>query len=217
MMRFILLLMALCSTVKAVEFKFIPVYNGEKIVLNKPTTMLSQDTISFKHLSWYISNFQILHQDSVILKDQKRFRLMNLDESQSLTLTLPEFSKGTHLTFILGIDSIGNTNTDFTGDLDPLFGMYWTWNSGYINFKAEGLSTACDTRKHEFQLHLGGYRSPYASFRRITIPLPVSQDIIMDIGKLIEKGIEQDCNVMSPGNKAYSMSSYFSTMFGVTK
>lgn len=29
------------------------------------------------------------------------------------------------------------------GDLDPLNGMYWAWNSGYINMKIEGITPKC--------------------------------------------------------------------------
>ncbi|MDN3675869.1 hypothetical protein QWY90_00740 [Flavobacterium paronense] len=53
------------------------------------------------------------------------------------------------------------------GDLDPTKGMYWAWQSGYINIKIEGKSTSCKTRNNEFQFHIGGYREPNYMMRKV--------------------------------------------------
>jgi hypothetical protein len=55
------------------------------------------------------------------------------------------------------------------GDLDPIKGMYWAWQSGYINMKIEGKSSSCRTRKNEFQFHIGGYLSPYYAMRKVAL------------------------------------------------
>ena len=44
----------------------------------------------------------------------------------------------TSLEFNLGVDSLHNHSGDQAGDLDPMYGMIWTWNTGYIFFKHEG-------------------------------------------------------------------------------
>lgn len=61
------------------------------------------------------------------------------------------------LTFSFGVDSLKQTHPNYSGDLNPLKNMYWTWQSGYIQLKAEG--KVCRNGKWEdFQLHLGGFR-----------------------------------------------------------
>ena len=57
--------------------------------------------------------------------------------------------------FQIGIDSLTNVSGDLDGDLDPALGMYWAWNSGYINMKLEGKSSSCKSVKKEFQFHIG--------------------------------------------------------------
>lgn len=42
------------------------------------------------------------------------------------------------ITFSLGVDSLKQAKPLYSGDLNPLKYMYWTWQSGYIQLKAEG-------------------------------------------------------------------------------
>jgi hypothetical protein len=48
----------------------------------------------------------------------------------------------TSIEFNLGVDSLHNHSGDQAGDLDPMYGMIWTWNTGYIFFKHEGYFTS---------------------------------------------------------------------------
>jgi len=48
----------------------------------------------------------------------------------------------TSIEFNLGVDSLHNHSGDQAGDLDPMYGMIWTWNTGYIFFKHEGNFTS---------------------------------------------------------------------------
>ena len=43
----------------------------------------------------------------------------------------------------LGVDSVLNYNGVHEGALDPINGMYWTWQTGYIHCKLEG-KIICD-------------------------------------------------------------------------
>ena len=40
--------------------------------------------------------------------------------------------------FSMGVDSLKQAKPLYSGDLNPLKNMYWTWQSGYIQLKAEG-------------------------------------------------------------------------------
>ena len=63
-----------------------------------------------------------------------------------------------HLTFSFGVDSLKQTQPNYSGDLNPLKNMYWTWQSGYIQLKAEGKVCRNNGIWEDFQLHLGGFR-----------------------------------------------------------
>lgn len=65
-------------------------------------------------------------------------------------------------TIQLGIDPELQMASDFKGPLDPIHGMYWTWNSGYIQLKCTG-ELISKTSQHEqhFELHLGGMQAPW--------------------------------------------------------
>jgi hypothetical protein len=71
--------------------------------------------------------------------------------------------------FLLGIDSADQVRGAQTGVLDPVKGMFWTWNSGYQSFKIEGYSPLSTQPAHSFAFHIGGYRSPYSTVWNIRI------------------------------------------------
>jgi hypothetical protein len=67
------------------------------------------------------------------------------------------------ISFTIGVDSLRSTMdvSNRHGVLDPAQGhdgMYWTWNSGYIFFKMEGISPAAPLEQdNKFYYHIGGY------------------------------------------------------------
>ena len=118
--------------------------------------------------------------------------------------------------FLLGVDSLTNVSGAFGGDLDPIKGMYWAWNSGYINLKLEGTSPGSPYPSHGFELHLGGYLPPNATAQRVVLPEPGSEGVVVrvDILPLLEAAdVRTKCNVMSPGDAAVRLSRVAATMF----
>jgi hypothetical protein len=93
------------------------------------------------------------------------------EATQSIIIDVPE---GTYdkLSFTLGVDSMANTSGANGGDLDPVKGMYWAWNSGYIMAKMEGRSRVCKTLHNAYEYHIGGYMPPYNTARQVTLKLP---------------------------------------------
>jgi hypothetical protein len=79
--------------------------------------------------------------------------------------------------FSVGVDSIYNTAGVLTGDLDPMLGMFWTWNTGYINARLEGISDSARAPAHRFTWDVGGYRSGQNTLRTVTILLPADDTI----------------------------------------
>lgn len=120
----------------------------------------------------------------------------------------------------MGIDSLTNVSGALGGDLDPTKGMYWTWQSGYINFKLEGKSQYCNTRNNEFQFHLGGYLQPFYCLQSLKMKVNNSQEIniVLDVKKIIDAIDLKSLNhVMSPGKDAMTLSIIAANSFTIYK
>lgn len=94
-------------------------------------------------LKYYFSHMTLVNEngDRVELYGHE---LIDHSVPSSLQLDQVEIPDGhyTALEFNLGVDSLHNHTGDQAGDLDPMYGMIWTWNTGYIFFKQEGYFTS---------------------------------------------------------------------------
>ena len=102
------------------------------------------------------------------------------------------------------------------GDLDPTKGMYWAWQSGYINFKLEGTSDACKSRNHEFQFHVGGYQQPFYCLKSLTFAVKQAQlmTINLDVKKILDNlDLKTHHHIMSPNKEAVILAQKISEAF----
>jgi hypothetical protein len=180
----------------------------------------NSDSIQFENLKYYISQIEFLKDNKIIWNEEQSYHLLDVatPESCRLSFNIPSSLDFNQLRFCLGIDSITNNSGALGGDLDPTRGMYWTWQSGYINIKIEGKSNLCQTRNHEFQFHLGGYQYPFNSLQ--TILLNVSDHEPMNVEfdlKQFFKSIDLSKNnhIMSPGLDAVMLSEKISKYFSI--
>ena len=193
-----------------------------KSPLHLDDSCYTKDSFYFSQLKLYISGIEFLNKDSVVWKEANSYHLLDASDAKSLYIVLSSAVdlKFTQLKFNLGIDSITNVSGAMGGDLDPTKGMYWTWQSGYINMKLEGKSKLCKTRNNEFQFHLGGYQNGENALQ--TIILNVSEnkeiDILIDLEKMLE-GIDLSWQnqIMSPGKEAVLLSEKFSKIFSIQR
>lgn len=123
------------------------------------------------------------------------------------------------LTFAIGIDSTASVSGALSGVLDPSKGMYWAWQSGYINMKMEGKSNSCKTRNNRFQFHVGGYLQPYCAWRTVELHPKVSGTslpIAVDLAELFSKiALSETNSIMIPGKRAIEMAEQSTKMFQV--
>jgi hypothetical protein len=121
------------------------------------------------------------------------------------------------VSFILGVDSATQSAGALDGELDPLKGMYWTWQSGYIHFKLEGMIRQADGNEQKITLHLGGYRSPNNSIQKISLLSSESLSAVtleLDLIDLIENVLSSHrFHIMSPGKDAVEFSEIISHAF----
>jgi hypothetical protein len=118
--------------------------------------------------------------------------------------------------FDIGIDSLTSVSENFDGDLDPALGMYWAWNTGYINLKLEGKSSSCTNIKKEFQFHIGGYLPKQNALQKIELEVAESQNIIINVELdrwLDALSLKETNSIMIPGEKALAMARIYKNMF----
>lgn len=118
---------------------------------------------------YYISNIKLKNENGTtytVPQDESYF-LVKEEDAKSQILTLKNIPEGNYseVTFTIGVDSLRNTAdiSKRTGALDignAGKDMYWSWNSGYIFVKAEGVSpqvAAGPDGQKRFRYHIGGF------------------------------------------------------------
>jgi hypothetical protein len=133
--------------------------NGKNVVLRDSSyNNFFGEQYNINKLKYYISNLKF--KGTAEVKEHKRdiYYLVNAAADENAFEV--ELQPGTydHLKFLLGVDSIRNCSGAQSGALDPVNDMFWTWNSGYVMFKLEGVSPASTADLQRIEHHIGGYK-----------------------------------------------------------
>ncbi len=182
--------------------------NHQQIVPDIQKQYYIFDTVPYQLTTFrfYISSIQLLDKNKVVWKEKNSYHLIDVFEKSKVDINIPSALIYDQLSFVIGVDSAIQASDVKGGDLDPMHGMYWSWQSGYIDFKFEGNSPVCDTRNHEFIFHIGGYKYPFSTQRKIVLNTPTSfsMNIGIDIANFLEiVFLQKNYHLMSPGNKAH--------------
>lgn len=208
---------------KTIHIKFHPIINGEAIKQNENYVIDSLNNVAkISALRFYVSAIHLIAYKGVAYEEINSFHLVDCFDEQKSTIQLqvPSDISFYQLYFNLGIDSTTNVSGAMGGDLDPTNGMYWTWQSGYINFKLEGVSSLCNTRKNEFHFHLGGYEFPYNSLQMLQLYVPFKEEINIDVNlsslfKTLD--LAKSNSIMSPSKEAMVLIQKVAAIFSVRK
>ncbi len=227
-MRFLLLLLYLHLSVfvligqsgldSSFALRVIPLMEGQALALDTAVYTHKGEPLQIETLRFYLSNIALLKGDQFVWQESESYHLIDAVDPTSFQLALgvPVGLAYDSIQFLLGIDSTTSVSGAMGGDLDPTKGMYWSWNSGYVNFKLEGTSPLCDSRNHEFQYHLGGYLPPFQSAQQIRLAVNEKEAmaIKIDIGKILkEVDLSQQTHIMSPGAEAQQLAEQIATLF----
>jgi hypothetical protein len=133
-----------------------------------PTT---KDTLTFQHLRYYITNIRLQRTDGSWWAQDESYYLVDASTATGSLLKLSGVPAGEYkaLSYMLGVDSARNVSGAQSGFLSPTYGMYWPW-TGYINIRAEGISTTSPTKA--FTYHLGGYSGADNTVRTLSYNFP---------------------------------------------
>ncbi|MBK7181482.1 MAG: hypothetical protein IPH89_00385 [Bacteroidetes bacterium] len=195
-----------------ITVSFVAHYNGKNVDLSDSSFVANDSNhLQIDALRFYVSNICFLKNGTVVLPEKNSFHLIDASNKNSQTLSIKNTNKINfdELSFSLGIDSTTNVSGAMGADLDPTKGMYWTWQSGYINFKLEGKSNNCPTRNHAFEFHLGGYQTPFNCLKTATLKTTNQKIIIVvfDINQFLSVVDLSTLNqIMSPSKTAVLLS-----------
>lgn len=188
----------------------------------------SAEQVKFTMLKYYVSNIVLTKSDGTTWVQPESYYLVDMENPASAMLTIGNVPAGdyTSMSFLLGVDSTRNVSGAQTGALSTANGMFWSWNSGYIFFKAEGECPQSGTGN--FTYHIGGFNGANNALRTINIDFAgakaeVRKDaasqahIAVDVAQAFDASpaliIATTDMIHMPGADAAAMSSRYQHMF----
>lgn len=190
----------------------------------------SGDSLTFSTFKYYISNIQLLKDGGDSWTETESYRLVDLSDPTSTTLTLAEVpaDEYTGIKFLIGVDSTRNVSGAQTGALDPVNDMFWSWSSGYIFLKAEGTSPQSSTGS-VFSYHIGGFQGANSALQWVELDFGTNTLIVedgndntshinVDVKKMFDGSMHTlsvaiNPSVTMPGMMANHISENYSEMF----
>lgn len=126
--------------------------------------------------------------------DKNGYHLADFSSSSSFEIQ-GSIPAGTYdaIQFVIGVDSILNVSGAQAGALDPLQGMFWTWNTGYIMAKLEGNTPVATTPNNAFQYHIGGFSGENSVVERLTMPFALGA---FDTNSYSGTSVEIHCDIL---------------------
>lgn len=182
------------------------------------------ETFQVSKCLFYLSNFSVTYTDGKKEKIPASYFLIDLSDSMSCQIQLPtENKKIQSIHFLLGIDSATNVRGIQKGVLDPVRGMFWTWNTGYVMAKMEGISPASTMPGKKFSYHVGGYAGNQNVIKSIDLSIPASPEnkivLLVDLLRWFNGpspiSIARQPNCHSPGELAQKIAGNYQTMFSI--
>lgn len=207
---------------QGLRINVLPVFGNETIAEDTWFVSSNGDSIQIENMRFYLSNIQFVLHNGQVVKDNQKAHLVDVFEPNSLTFLIENIGDKAikQMQFNIGIDSTTSVSGALSGDLDPSKGMYWAWQSGYINMKIEGQSPVCKTRKNVFQFHIGGYMQPFYAMRQVALSLKgqntegvVLKINLSDFFKNIHLATQN--SLMIPSQEAMQLADWSVNMFSI--
>jgi hypothetical protein len=205
---------------------------NQPLVYNTNYTNAFNETYTITKFKYYISNVKMHLQNNS--REEKEIESYHLIDGVDATTQSFSFTVNDNIydaiTLYIGVDSTRNVSGAQTGALDPLNGMFWTWNSGYIMAKMEGTSPVSTSPNNALTYHIGGYKVTENALRKLTFNLP-NGAIKTNRGGTCQISFNVDINrwfngvhnlkiadlsfTMSPGASAIKYADNYASMFSL--
>jgi hypothetical protein len=199
---------------------FIPRWKGKEIPVDSVFSIGSDgDSMRVSALRFYIYNIRFESENAAVWSSGNEHFLVDVFEESGASIPIKSSAqlKFDYLSFSIGVDSTLQTTGAQSGVLDPIHGMYWAWQSGYIAWKLEA-ELAHSAQSKKIQWHVGGFRAPYQAQRTVRLKLteqlhPIKCGIQLD--ELLSEIERSPAEVMSPNNTAMLLADRFQTCFKI--
>jgi hypothetical protein len=212
---------------------FRAVADAQELEFGKTYKNFFEEAYTVRKFKFYISNIRLTNTSSgkmTVLNSDEYF-LIDFSDTASTTI---QFSAASctfnQVSFMLGVDSMHNTSGAQTGALDPVKGMFWTWNSGYVAAKLEGNAPVSNQPDRLMEYHIGGYKYPNKVAKDIDIV--TARELKALPGKTIELTITANAGAWfhgahdirisetpscaTPGTLAKNIAENYANMFTLT-
>lgn len=216
-----------------VHIVFQPVVQGQPLIFNQPYTNAFGEDYTVTAFRFYVTTLSLQNNNTGLpIASEVKYRLADAAISNTLSFTVAtDQNIFNGLSFQVGVDSIDNVSGAQAGDLDPAKGMFWTWNSGYIMAKLEGLSSYSEVPDKSFTYHIGGFSGANNAIRQITLSVPENRQITLQAQRtttiIVDADIDRWFNathalriadnafVHSPGPLAALYADNYATVFSI--
>ncbi|NTE04629.1 hypothetical protein G6M26_30210 [Agrobacterium tumefaciens] len=142
--------------------------NGAALNLNTTTYKNAKgEDFKINVFKYYVSNVKLSKADGTTYLVPESYFLIDESKPASKLITVGDVPTGdyTKIEYTIGVDYARNFAGAQTGALDPVNGMFWTWNSGYIFVKLEGTSPQSTAANQSLTFHIGGVLDPNNTIR----------------------------------------------------
>lgn len=201
----------------SISVNFIFEVEGIPLELGKPVVLKDgSDTLQIDALRFYISDIRWKKETDLYANPKDRYHLVDATDPTSQLFSIPAPTENSSLHFGFGVDSLTNDTGVHGGDLDPTKGMYWAWQTGYVNFKIEGSNKGCKN----FGYHLGGFLDGRDASTEVSLAFDFSKVERSTDGTQLQLAFEianflketetiSGCHLMRPSTEAVSLAQAF--------
>lgn len=216
-----------------VHLEFFNVAGGSNLNLNNQWYKNEHgDSFKVTKFNYYISNIKLTGPTSTYTEQEGYHLIEQTSPSTDLSFELAGVPAGkyTTISFMIGVDSLHNVAGAQGGDLDPVKGNFWSWSTGYIMLKFEGISPKVVAADHKLMYHCGGFSGANSVLKTVTLTLPE----VIEVTKKNEQHIHLQADVQAlfkspnvidfsattiihmPGEAARKLADNYADMFTVT-
>ena len=196
-------------------------------------TLTNGEVLTISTYDYYLSNFVFTDDQGNRFLEEESYHLISAKTSESLSFVIKNVPFATYksIEFTIGVDSLRNFSGAQTGALDPKYGMFWTWNTGYIMARLEGNSPQSTAANNNIAYHIGGFKSPYNVLQKVKLDLLSSAMVTDSVSPVIHVhsdaaawftdlgfnpfSFSKTPNVTTEGENAVLISTNYSKMFTV--
>jgi hypothetical protein len=180
-------------------------------------TNAAGEKFSITTLKYFVSNIKLKKADGseyVVPQADSYFMVDGRDEDTRFAKVIVPEGNYTSVSFVLGVDSLQNYSPieNRTGvlNLTTSSDMYWSWNSGYIFFKLEGISPAINdsTGINIFRYHIGGFKDAMQNIREVNVNLNNGESAQVREGLRSNIHMLVDIKKVFDGTNSFSIAQY---------